>query len=72
VIRGTPEARGGNVIVRDLVKKEQRVTRLAAVVTEVGRHVKPHARPTLWKPPTNPDENEPGAAGEGPYMKDPS
>ena len=72
VIRGTPEARGGNVIVRDLVKKEQRVTRLAAVVTEVGRHVKPHARPTLWKPPSNPDENEPGAAGEGPYMKDPN
>jgi histidyl-tRNA synthetase len=72
VIRGTPEARGGNVIVRDLVKKEQRVTRLAAVVTEVGRHVKPHARPTLWKPPSNPDDAEPGAAGEGPYMKDPS
>ena len=72
VIRGTPEARGGNVIVRDLRKKEQRVTRLAAVVTEVGRHVKPHARPTLWKPPSNPDDSEPGAAGEGPYMKDPS
>ena len=47
VIRGTPEARGGHVIVRDLMKKEQRVTRLAAVVTEVGRHVKTHARPTL-------------------------
>lgn len=47
VIRGTPEARGGNVIVRDLVKKEQRVTRLAAVVTEVGRHVPKHDRPTL-------------------------
>jgi len=47
VIRGTPEARGGNVIVRDLVKKEQRVTRLAAVVTEVGRHVRKRTRPTL-------------------------
>jgi len=47
VIRGTPEARGGHVIVRDLVKKEQRVTRLAAVVTEVGRHVPKRPRPTL-------------------------
>lgn len=47
VIRGTPEARGGNVIVRDLVNKEQRVTRLAAVVTEVGRHVPKRERPTL-------------------------
>ena len=46
VIRATPEARGGNVIVRDLVKKEQRVTRLAAVVTEVGRHVPKRPRPT--------------------------
>jgi histidyl-tRNA synthetase len=72
VIRGTPEARGGHVIVRDLMKKEQRVTRLAAVVVEVGRHVPKHPRPTLWKPPTNPDDNEPGAAGEGAYLKDPS
>ncbi len=47
VIRGTPEARGGNAIVRDLEKKEQRVTRLAAVVTEVGRHVSRQARPAL-------------------------
>ena len=47
VIRGTPEARGGNVIVRDLVSKEQRVTRLAAVVTEVGRHVAKRERPRL-------------------------
>lgn len=47
VIRGTPEARGGNVIVRDLASKEQRVTRLAAVVTEVGRHVPKRARPAL-------------------------
>ena len=46
VIRGTPEARGGNAIVRDLTKKEQRVTRLAAVVTEVGRHVPKRERPT--------------------------
>jgi histidyl-tRNA synthetase len=72
VIRGTPEARGGHVIVRDLMKKEQRVTRLAAVVVEVGRHVPKHPRPTLWKPPSNPDDNESGAAGEGPYMKDPA
>lgn len=47
VIRGTPEARGGNVIVRDLEKKEQRVTRLAAVVTEVGRHAMKRERPKL-------------------------
>jgi histidyl-tRNA synthetase len=39
IIRGTPEARGGNVIVRDLVTGEQRVTRLSAVVTEVSRHL---------------------------------
>ncbi len=47
VIRGTPEARGGNVVVRDLVKQEQRVTRLAAVVTEVGRHVPRRPLPKL-------------------------
>ncbi|HUG06743.1 MAG TPA: histidine--tRNA ligase, partial [Candidatus Limnocylindria bacterium] len=70
VIRGTPEARGGHVIVRDLMKREQRVTRLAAVVVEVGRHVPKHPRPTLWKPPSNPDDDEPGAAGEGPYLRD--
>ncbi len=71
VIRGTPEARGGNVIVRDLVKKEQRITRLAAVVTEVGRHVPKHVTPPLFEgPPPNPDEHEPGAAGEGPFLKD--
>jgi histidyl-tRNA synthetase len=66
VIRGTEEARGGNVIVRDLVKKEQRVTRLAAVVVEVGRHVSKHPRPTLWKPPTDADDTAPGAAGKAP------
>jgi histidyl-tRNA synthetase len=71
VIRGTDEARGGNLIVRDLVKKEQRVTKLAAVATEVGRHVEKHPRPRLWKPPTNPDEHEPGAAGEAPFLADP-
>jgi histidyl-tRNA synthetase len=71
VIRGTPEARGGHVIVRDLINKKQRVTRLAAVVTEVGRHVSPLPRPTLWKPPTNPDDMESGAAGEGPFLSDP-
>ena len=56
VIAGTPEARGGNVIVRDLAKKEQRITRLAAVVTEVKRHIAPHLRPRIGQPPadTNP------------------
>jgi histidyl-tRNA synthetase len=45
VIRGTPEARGGNVIVRDLVLGEQRVTRLSAAVTEVARRLgKPNPR----------------------------
>jgi histidyl-tRNA synthetase len=53
VIRGTPEARGGNVIVRDLQKKEQRVTRLAAVVTEVGRHVPKHTTPPLFDGPAD-------------------
>lgn len=70
VIRGTPEARGGNVIVRDLLKKEQRVTRLAAVVTEVGRHVPKRQTPPLYEGPANSDEHEPGAAGEAPYLKD--
>ncbi|MDP9264712.1 MAG: histidine--tRNA ligase [Chloroflexota bacterium] len=65
VIRGTPEARGGNVIVRDLDKKEQRVTRLAAVITEVGRHVPRRPRPRL-----SPDDHEPGVAGETPFIKD--
>ncbi len=70
VIRGTPEARGGNVIVRDLVAKAQRVTRLAAVVTEVGRHVPKHQTPPLYEGPSSPDDHEPGAAGEGPYLTD--
>jgi histidyl-tRNA synthetase len=70
VIRGTPEARGGNVIVRDLVNKTQRVTRLAAVRTEVGRHVKRRPMPKLYEGPPNPDEHEPGAAGEAPYLRD--
>ncbi len=39
IIRGTPEARGGNVIVRDLGSGEQRVTRLNAVLTEVARRL---------------------------------
>jgi histidyl-tRNA synthetase len=55
VIRGTEEARGGHVIVRDLEKKEQRVTRLAAVVVEVGRHAPRYPKPTLG--------HEGGAAG---------
>lgn len=71
IIAGTPEARGGYVMVRDLAKKEQRKTRLAAVVTEVGRHVQPRAIPTLWRPPSDPGDHEPGAAGETPYLVDP-
>ena len=47
VIRGTEEARGGHVVVRDLAAKTQRVTRLAAVVAEVGRHAPKHAKPGL-------------------------
>lgn len=39
IIRGTPEARGGHVIVRNLETKEQRVTRLAAVLAEVSRQL---------------------------------
>jgi histidyl-tRNA synthetase len=63
VIRGTEESRGGKVIVRDLVAKEQRVTRLAAVVVEVGRHVPKWPKPRLI--------DEPGAAGETPFLADP-
>jgi histidyl-tRNA synthetase len=63
VIRGTEESRGGKVIVRDLVAKEQRVTRLAAVVVEVGRHVPKRPKPRLI--------DEPGAAGDGPDLRDP-
>ncbi len=63
VIRGTEESRGGKVIVRDLVAKEQRVTRLSAVVVEVGRHVPKRPKPRLI--------DEPGAAGETPYLADP-
>ncbi|MDQ6858154.1 MAG: histidine--tRNA ligase [Chloroflexota bacterium] len=63
VIRGTEESRGGKVIVRDLVAKEQRVTRLAAVVVEVGRHVPKRPKPRLI--------DEPGAAGETPFLADP-
>ena len=39
VIRGTPEARGGNVIVRDLASGDQRVTRLNALLTVVASHL---------------------------------
>src|SRR5438309_3181016 len=70
VIRGTPEARGGNVIVRDLVAKTQRVTRLAAVVTEVGRHVPKRPAPRLYNGPDDPDDHDRGAAGQGPYLPD--
>jgi histidyl-tRNA synthetase len=41
IIAGTPESRGGYVIVRDLETREERKTRLAAVVTEVKRHISP-------------------------------
>jgi histidyl-tRNA synthetase len=70
VIRATAEARGGNVIVRDLVSKTQRVTRLAAVVTEVGRHVPRREPPPLYEGPPNIEELEPGAAGEAPFIRD--
>lgn len=65
VIRGTPDARGGNVVVRDLVAKSQRVTRLAAVVTEVGRHVPKRPAPRPW----DAGEHEPGSAGETPFLR---
>lgn len=71
IIAGTPEARGGYVIVRDLAKKAQRRTRLAAVVTEVKRHITSRPIPTLWRPPTDPGDKEPGAAGEAPFLTDP-
>jgi histidyl-tRNA synthetase len=71
IIAGTPESRGGYVIVRDVRAKEERKTRLAAVVTEVGRHVKPRSIPALYQPPSDPGDMEPGAAGEGPYLQDP-
>jgi histidyl-tRNA synthetase len=71
IIAGTPESRGGYVIVRDVRAKEERKTRLAAVVTEVGRHVKPRSIPALYRPPSDPGDMEPGAAGEGPYLQDP-
>ena len=71
IIAGTPESRGGNVVVRDLVKKEQVVKRLAAVVVEVKRHVPPRDIPRLWRPPSDPGDMEPGAAGEAPYLADP-
>ena len=63
VIRGTEESRGGKVIVRDLVAKAQRVTRLAAVVVEVGRHVPKRPKPRLI--------DEPGPAGETSFVVDP-
>jgi histidyl-tRNA synthetase len=71
IVAGTPESRGGYVIVRDIRTKEERKTRLAAVVTEVGRHVKPRSIPALYQPPSDPGDMEPGAAGEGPYLQDP-
>ncbi len=60
IIAGTAEARGGNVIVRDLAKKEQRKTRLAAVVTEVKRHISPSPIPRIGgeaRPDPNPQDD---------------
>jgi histidyl-tRNA synthetase len=71
IVAGTPESRGGYVIVRDLRKKTERKTRLAAVVTEVKRHIAPRPIPTLWRPPADPGDIEPGAAGEAPFLTDP-
>ena len=50
LIRGTEEARGGHVVVRLLAKREQRVTRLAAVVAELRRHVPQRSKPPLVPP----------------------
>jgi histidyl-tRNA synthetase len=50
VIRGTEDARGGYVAVRQLAKREQRKTRLAAVVAEVRRHVPQRSKPGLVPP----------------------
>ena len=52
IIRGTPEARGGNVIVRDLATGQQRVTRLNALLTVVASHLGMR----------NPRADDPGAA----------
>ena len=54
IIAGTPESRGGYAIVRDLEKREERKTRLAAVVTEVKRHVPPRNMPRIGDEPPNP------------------
>ena len=70
IVAGTPESRGGYVIVRDLGAKEERKTRLAAVVTEVKRHVAPHAIPTLWQQPREPDVSGPGVPGQTPPALD--
>lgn len=66
IIAGTPESRGGYVVVRDLQTKQERKTRLAAVVTEVGRHVKPRSIPMLWQPSA---DTEP-APGDAPTPPD--
>jgi histidyl-tRNA synthetase len=66
IVAGTPESRGGYVIVRDLRTKDERKTRLAAVVTEVKRHVPPRPIPALLQPPPAPDVKGPGAPGETP------
>ena len=70
VIRGTADARGGHVIVRDLINKTQRKTRLAAVTTEVSRHVPRHEPPPLQTRPAKGDEHEPKAAAEATYLRD--
>src|SRR5258706_6125025 len=71
IIAGTPESRGGYVIVRDLRTKTERKTRRAAVVTEGKRHVKPRPLPALWRPPPHTGASQPGAAGEAPFLTDP-
>jgi histidyl-tRNA synthetase len=60
IIAGTAEARGGYVIVRDLKNKEQRKTRLAAVVTEVRRHLSSSPIPRIGgeaAPDPNPQDD---------------
>ena len=61
IVAGTPESRGGYVVVRDLEKREERKTRLAAVVTEVKRHVVPRGIPRIGG--EEPPDQTP--AGEG-------
>ena len=56
IVAGTEESRGGYVIVRDLTTREERKTRLAAVVTEVKRHITPRPLPHIG-PDANPSDD---------------